>query len=130
MSENPQTLQSLFGDILRNASDLAQKEFALFRAEMNDNIRLMFTGMAMIVAAAIFAIAALILFTKALVDWLATIVHSDALAALIVGGVMALVAIALALLGRRSIAAFSVTPKRTLKAIKQDADVLSERAAG
>ncbi|NNC01059.1 phage holin family protein, partial [Corallococcus exiguus] len=93
MSENPQTLQSLFGDILRNASDLAQKEFALFRAEMNDNIRLMFTGMAMIVAAAIFAIAALILFTKALVDWLATIVHSDALAALIVGGVMALVAI-------------------------------------
>ena len=46
-------------------------------------------GLAMVVVAAIFAIAAVMLLTESLVEWLATVVNSEALAALIVGGVMA-----------------------------------------
>jgi F0F1-type ATP synthase membrane subunit c/vacuolar-type H+-ATPase subunit K len=129
MSGGPQSIQGLFGEALRETSDLAQKEFALFRTEMNHNIRIMFTGLAMVVVAAIFAIAAIILFTKSLVDWLATVVGSEALAALIVGGVMAALAIGLGLYGRHAMSSFSITPERTVRSIKRDAEVLSERSA-
>jgi F0F1-type ATP synthase membrane subunit c/vacuolar-type H+-ATPase subunit K len=96
---------------------------------MNQNIRSLFIGLAMIVGAAVFAIAALILFTKSLVDWLATVVNSEALAALIVGGVMAAIAIGLGLYGRHMMSSFSITPERTVRSIKRDAEVLSERSA-
>ncbi len=129
MAGGPQTIQGLFGDALRETTDLAQKEFALFRTEMNQNIKALFMGLALVVAAAVFAIAALILFTKSLVDWLATVVHSEALAALIVGGVMAAIAIGLGLYGRHLMSSFSMTPQRTVRSIKRDAEVLSERSA-
>jgi hypothetical protein len=127
-SEN-QSIQSLFGEALRESSDLAQKEFALFRSEMTQNVRTMFIGLAMVVVAAIFAIAAIILLTDSLVSWLAGVVGSEALAALIVGGVMAVIAIGLGLYGRSSMSAFTLTPQRTVQSVKRDAQVLSERVA-
>ncbi|MGO4707133.1 phage holin family protein [Microvirga sp. 2MCAF38] len=130
MSGDPQTIQTLVGDVLRESSDLAQKEFALFRAEMNHNIRALFAGLAMFVVAAIFAIAAIMLLTKSLVEWLATILHSEALAALIVGGALALVAIGLGLYGRRAISAVTLAPRRTSRSIRRDAEILSERSPG
>jgi F0F1-type ATP synthase membrane subunit c/vacuolar-type H+-ATPase subunit K len=124
-----QSIQSLFGEALRETSDLAQKEFALFRTEMSYGVRTMFMGLAMVVAAAVFAIAAVILFTESLVKWLATVVNSEALAALIVGGVMAVIAIGLGLYGRKAMSSLSLAP-RTIKSIKRDSEVLSERVSG
>lgn len=129
MKPDNQTLHTLLGDALRDSSELAQKEFALFRTEMSESVRRMFMGLAMIVVAAIFAMAALILFTDALVHWLAGYVGSEALAALIVGGGMALVAIVLGLVGRSAIASFTLQPRRTLRSVRRDAEVLSERVA-
>jgi F0F1-type ATP synthase membrane subunit c/vacuolar-type H+-ATPase subunit K len=125
-----QTIQSLVGEALRESTDLAQKEFALFRTEMTQNVRTIFIGLAMVVVAAIFAIAAIILFTDALVNWLATVVNSEALAALIVGGVMAVIAIGLGLYGRHAMSASSLAPQRTVRSLKRDAEVLSERVTG
>ena len=125
-----QTIQGLVGEALRESTDLAQKEFALFRNEMTQNIRTIFIGLAMVVAAAIFAIAAIMLFTEALVNWLATIVNSEALAALIVGGLMAVIAIGLGLYGRHAMSASSLAPQRTVRSLKRDAEVLSERVTG
>jgi uncharacterized membrane protein len=125
-----QTIQGLVGEALRESTDLAQKEFALFRNEMTQNVRTIFIGLAMVVAAAIFAIAAIMLFTEALVNWLATIVNSEALAALIVGGVMAVIAIGLGLYGRHAMSASSLAPQRTVRSLKRDAEVLSERVTG
>jgi F0F1-type ATP synthase membrane subunit c/vacuolar-type H+-ATPase subunit K len=124
-----QSIQSLFGEALRETGDLAQKEFALFRTEMSNGVRTMFLGLAMVVAAAVFAIAAVILFTESLVKWLATVVNSEALAALIVGAVMAAIAIGLGLYGRKAMSSFSLAP-RTIKSIKRDSEVLSERVSG
>jgi putative intracellular protease/amidase len=70
------------------------------------------------------------LFTEALVDWLATILDSRALAALIVGGAMALIAVGLVLYGRHAMSAASLVPKRAVRSVKRDAEVLSERVAG
>jgi hypothetical protein len=125
-----QTIQGLVGEALRESTDLAQKEFALFRSEMTQNVRTIFIGLALVVVAAIFAIAAIMLFTEALVDWLATVVNSEALAALIVGGIMAVIAIGLGLYGRHAMSSSSLAPQRTVRSLKRDAEVLSERVTG
>jgi uncharacterized membrane protein YqjE len=124
-----QTIQGLVGEALRESTDLAQKEFTLFRTEVSQNIRTLFMGLAMVVVAAIFAIAAVMLLTESLVEWLATVVNSQALAALIVGGVLALIAIGLGLWGRSAMTSSSLMPQRTMRSLKRDAEVLSERGA-
>ena len=124
-----QTIQGLVGEALRESTDLAQKEFTLFRTEVSQNIRTLFMGLAMVVVAAIFAIAAVMLLTESLVEWLATVVNSEALAALIVGGVLALIAICLGLWGRSAMTSSSLMPQRTMRSLQRDAEVLSERGA-
>lgn len=129
MQGNNHTIQGLVGEALRESTDLAQKEFTLFRTEISQNIRTLFIGLALVVVAAIFAIAAVMLLTESLVEWLATVVNSEALAALIVGGVLAIVAIGLGLYGRHAMSASTLTPQRTMRSLKRDAEVLSERGA-
>src|SRR5215210_4662109 len=97
---NPQTIHALLGEALRESTDLARKELALFKTEMTENIRTLVTALAMIAGAAVVALVALIFLLQALVDWLATVVDSDALAALIVGVAMAAIAVGLGLYGR------------------------------
>ena len=125
-----QGIQNLIGEALRDTSDLARKEMALFKAELSDNVRTLLMGIAMIAGAAVFAIAAIILFTEALVKWLATVVGSEALSALIVGGVMAAVAVGLVLYGRSTMSAASLAPQRSVRSVQRDAKVLSESVAG
>jgi F0F1-type ATP synthase membrane subunit c/vacuolar-type H+-ATPase subunit K len=120
-------LQNLFGEALRDTTDLARKEFTLFRTEMSHNVRTLFMGLAMMVAAAVFAVATVMLLTDALVVWLAGIVGSAALAALIVAGGMAVIAIALGLWGRSAMSSASLTPKHTMRSLQRDSEVLSER---
>lgn len=125
-----QGIQNLIGEALRDTTDLARKEMALFKAELSDNVRTLLMGIAMIAGAAVFAIAAIILFTEALVKWLATVVGSEALSALIVGGVMAAVAVGLVLYGRSTMSAASLAPQRSVKSVQRDAKVLTESVAG
>lgn len=127
---NPQTIHALLGEALRESTDLARKELALFKTEMSDNIRSLVLALAMIAGAAVFAIVALIFLLQALVDWIATLVGSDALAALIVGLVMAAIAAGLGLYGRSTISATSLAPTRTVQSVRRDAEVISERASG
>lgn len=129
-ANNHQTIQGLVGEALRESTDLAQKEFNLFRTEMSQSVRTLFIGLAMVVVAAIFAIAAIMLLTESLVEWLAVVLESEALAALIVGGVMAVIAIGLGLYGRHAMSASSLAPQRTMRSLKRDAEVLSERVTG
>jgi hypothetical protein len=124
-----QSIQNLVGDALRESSELAQKEFALFRTEITQNVRTMFIGLAMVVVAGIFAIAALLVLTQALVAWLATVFESTALAALIVGGVLAIIAIGLGLYGRSSMSSSTLVPQRTVRSVKRDTQVLTERVS-
>ncbi|HSH78738.1 MAG TPA: phage holin family protein [Herpetosiphonaceae bacterium] len=126
---DPQTMPALLSDALRESSDLARKEMALFKTEMTDNIRSLVSGLVMIIAAAVFAVAALIFLLQALVEWLATVVHSEALAALIVGVVMAAITVGLGLYGRSTMASASLAPTRTAQSVRRDAEVISERVS-
>jgi sterol desaturase/sphingolipid hydroxylase (fatty acid hydroxylase superfamily) len=124
------SIQRLLADALRESADLARKEFTLFRTEMSDNVRTIAMGLVMVIAAAVVSILALIWLTQSLVDWLATKVDSHALAALIVGGALAVVAIILGLYGRSAMSKTSLAPTRTARSLQQDKDVLTERASG
>ena len=131
MAENPPSgIQTLIGDALREGSNLAQKEIALFRTEMASNVRALGLGVGMMVAAGAFLVAAIILLTQSLVKWLATVVQSEALAALIVAVAALVVAVGLALWGRSTMSASTLVPSRTGRQVRQDARVLSERISG
>jgi hypothetical protein len=126
---NPESIHDVFAEALRASSDLARKELALFRAELSEGIRQVFLGIAMMVGAAVFAVAALMLFSDALEEWLATVVNSEALAALIVGVAVALTAVGLALYGRKLFSSFRLVPAQTMRSIQSDTRVLSERVS-
>ena len=126
----PNGLQGLIGDALRETNELARKEIALFRNEMTSNVRSLFIGLGLLVGAAVFGVVALFVLVDALVKWLATVVHSEALAALIVGGVLLVVAVILALVGRNAMSLSTLAPVRTSRQVRQDARALSERVSG
>src|SRR3954468_24495842 len=116
----------LLGEALRESSDLAQKELALFRAEVSESMRTLAMALVMVVVAAVFVILALIWLTQALVYWLAPVGGSPALAGLIVGGGLAVIAVGLGLYGRSAISKTSLAPTRTTRSLQQDAEVLTE----
>lgn len=126
----PSSIQTLIGDALRETNDLARKEIALFRNEMTSNLRSLFLGIAMLVGAAVFGVVAMLVLVDALVKWLATVVNSEWLAALIVGGTMLVVAIGLALWGRSTMSLSTLAPTRTTRQVREDARTLSERVSG
>jgi len=131
MSNGPNSsIQGLIGDALRETNELARKEIALFRNEMTSNVRSLFVGLGLLVGAAVFGVVALFVLVDALVKWLATVVHSEALAALIVGGVLLVVAVVLALVGRNAMSLSALAPVRTSRQVRQDARALSERVSG
>jgi hypothetical protein len=131
MAETPPSgIQTLIGDALREGSNLAQKEIALFRTEMSGNVRALGLGVGMMVCAGAFLVAAIILLTQSLVKWLATIVQSEALAALIVAVGTLVVAAGLALWARSTMSVSTLVPTRTGRQVRQDARVLSERISG
>ena len=99
------------------------------RAELSEGIRQMFLGIALIVVAAVSAIGAIMLLLEALVEWLATVLDSEALAALIVGIAVVLVAVGLGLYGRKAFSSLSLIPTRTVRSVQTDKKVLSERVS-
>ncbi len=130
MSAGSGNIQSLIGDALRETGELARKEIALFRTEMTNNVRALFVGLAMIVAAAVFAVVSLFVLVDALVKYVATLVHSEWLAALIVGGALLLIALVLGFIGMRMMSVSNLAPTRTTRQVRQDARALSERVTG
>ncbi|MFB0491223.1 putative phage tail protein [Methylobacterium sp. OAE515] len=129
-SAGPSSIQSLIGDALRETNELARKEIALFRAEMAGNIRQLIVGLACMVGSAVFAVVALLVLIGALVKWLATVVGSEWLSALIVGGVLLVIAVGMALWARSVLSLSTLAPTRTTRQVRQDAQALSERVSG
>ncbi|MEG9527225.1 MAG: phage holin family protein, partial [Hyphomicrobiales bacterium] len=98
-----------------------------FRTELAQGVHRISFGLSLLLVAAVFAIAGLFTLLLALVKGIAVLVQSDALAALIVGGVFLLLAIGLGLFGRSKTSLSTLEPTRTGRQVKQDAQVLTER---
>jgi uncharacterized membrane protein YqjE len=119
-------IQQLLADAFADSTNLAQKEFALFKAEMGANMRTLAMAIGMFVGAAVFAVISLSLLIQSLVEWLATKLESEALASLIVAVLMGAVAGGLVLYGRSKLSATTLTPERTLRNVQRDARVVTE----
>jgi uncharacterized membrane protein YqjE len=124
------SLHTLVADAIRDGADLLRQELGLFKAEMSENVGRLTKSLAMFAGAAIFSIAALIWLTQALVFGLAIIVASQWIAALIVGVLLIVIAGILAMVGKSWLSAASLAPTRTVKTLKQDGELLSERVSG
>jgi low temperature requirement protein LtrA len=83
----------------------------------------------MFLAAAIFAVASLIWLTQALVDGIDVFIQRKWLSALIVGALLAAIAGVLAMVGKSKLSATSLTPNRTVRSLKRDGEVLTERVS-
>lgn len=121
------SLQSLVGDAIRDGADLLRQELGLFRAEMKENVGGLLVGLALFLVAAVFAVASLIWLTQAAVYGLTLLTHRDWLSALIVGGVLLLIALAMVIVGKNKLSAAGLIPSRTVGSIKRDSQVLADR---
>lgn len=121
------SIPTLVGDAVRELRDLVGSEITLFRTELAQGVHRISLGLSLLLVAAVFAIAGLFTLLLALVKGIAVLVQSDALAALIVGGVFLLLAIGLGLFGRSKTSLSTLEPTRTGRQVKQDAQVLTER---
>ncbi|MDF2598187.1 MAG: hypothetical protein K0Q54_1010 [Methylobacterium brachiatum] len=121
------SIPTLVGDAVRELRDLVADELTLFRAEMAQGVHRISLGLTLLIAAAVLAITGLFTLLLALVKGIAVLVHSDALAALIVGGTFLVLALGLGLYGRSKASLSGLEPTRTGRQIKQDAQILTER---
>lgn len=128
MSEpRPRTVPELAGDAIRETQELVSTEIRLLRAEMAESLQHLMLALGLFVAAGVFVLTALLVWIFALVKALAVLLQSDALAALVVGGVFAVIAVALALFGRSKASLSGLEPTRTERQVRQDAAIITER---
>lgn len=123
----PRTIPNLVRDAIRETRDLISSEIALLRAEMTGSLQHLSRALSLFIAAGVFVLAGLVVLILALVKGLAVLLHSDALSALVVGGVFAAIAVALALLGRSKASLSGLEPSRTERQVRQDVAIITER---
>jgi VIT1/CCC1 family predicted Fe2+/Mn2+ transporter len=121
------SLGVLVTELSRDITTLFRKEIELARAETSEKITQAMVAVGAIASGAILAIGALIVLLQALVIAIAELGVPPALAALIVGVVVAVIAYALIYKGTRDLKAGSLAPTRTLDSLKRDARVAKEQ---
>ena len=117
---------SVVADILTNLSSLIRNEINLARAEVTENLTKAVTAVGLIVGAIVIALVALNVLAGALVIALTAAGLEGGWAALLVGGVMAVIAGVLAAKGLNDLRASSLAPTRTADDIKRSAQNIKE----
>ena len=121
------SLKELFSDLTHSVTTLFRKEIELARAETSEKVSQAGGAAGAIAAGGILALAALIVLLGALVAALDELMP-PALAALIVGGIVAIIAFALIYKGINDLKASSLAPTRTVEALRRDAHMVKEHA--
>ena len=121
-------LRGLVGSIAGDATDLVRGEIALSRAEAEQKIDRMTTGIISLFGAMMLAYAGLVIaliagaiaLTRLVPDWAAY---------LIVGGIVLLIGIALAFAARKALSLSAMVPHRTIRNVQADTRVIKEHVA-
>jgi drug/metabolite transporter (DMT)-like permease len=122
------SLRELFSDLTQSVTTLFRKEIELARAETSEKLSQAGVAAGALAAGGILALAALMVLLQALVIALAELGLAPALSALIVGGVVAIIAFALIYKGMNDLKASSLAPTRTVEALRRDAHMVKEHA--
>jgi hypothetical protein len=109
-------------------SRLMQDEIVLAKAEVSRNISRAGMGLAMIGVAALLTLTALNVLAGALVAYLAANGLTAGTAAVLVGGVLLVVALILALVGKSRLTADALAPNRAMTNVKSDFETVKEHS--
>lgn len=119
---------ALVGDLLTQTTDLFRKEIQLLRAELGEKANQAAVAVGMLVGAVILALVALNVLAAALVAALSNIMDAG-WAALIVGGILAIIAWIMASKGMNDLKATNLAPERTANAVAKDASMAKGKAS-
>jgi hypothetical protein len=121
------SVKELLGDLTQSVTTLFRTEIELARVETSEKISQAGVAAGAIAGGGILALAALIVLLQALVIALTELGLAPALSALIVGGVVAIIAFALIYKGMNDLKASNLAPNRTLEALRRDAHMVKEQ---
>ena len=113
------SLGELFSDLSQQTAELIRQEMRLAKAELSDKLADVGKNVAMIAAAAVFALAALMAVTAGIVLLLVEVGVEPWLAAVITAVVMGLVAFLLAQSGLAALRKKSIAPVETMDSLKE-----------
>lgn len=117
---------NLLTEVMGHISNLVRKEFDLARTEVSQNISKAGIAIGLLVGALVVALVALHVLAAALVAGIAELGLDAGWAALIVGGVLAIVAFAMVSKGINDLKLSSLAPTRTVKNVQRDAEAVKE----
>jgi len=120
-------LGALASDAVGQAANLVQLEFRLARTELKENILAWRTGAVLVLAGAVFAIAALFLVLQSLVVVIVATGVKPEVAILIVAGGCLLVAGIFVTVGSRRLSLDELAPDRTVDQLSRDKNMVKEK---
>jgi hypothetical protein len=125
--ESTETTPGLFAQVLDHLGALVRNEVDLARAEIAENLGRAGTALMLLLAAVIVALVALDVLAAAAVVALAEVAELSAgWSALIIGGVLILLAVILGARAMRDLKPENLAPRRTVRSLRADAETAKE----
>ena len=121
------SVTGLMSDLIADASTLFRQEIRLAQAEGTEKITQAAIGAVAILGGLLVATCALLVLLQALVIALSEYM-APALAALVVGVVVALIAFVMIWQGKRNLSPDKLMPQRTMQSLRDDKDMVMEKA--
>ena len=122
------SLGELFGDLMRETSNLVRQEVQLAKTEMTQKAAIVGKSLGLAIAGALLGLGAFGAFVATMILLLVKFGLDAWLAALIVTAVLGGLAAALALMGISAIKKASLAPKHTVETLKEDVQWAKEQA--
>jgi hypothetical protein len=129
MSESERSIAELFRQLSRDLGTLLRQESELARTEVRQKAGQVAIAGAAFGSGGLVGFAGFLILLQALVAWLAGVLDSTALAALLVGGLALLAGAGLVLLGRSRLKAEKLVPRKTVESLRQDAELATGHGA-
>jgi hypothetical protein len=117
------SIPQLFSDLIADFGALLRTEARLARAETSEKFSQLIASIGMIVVGAVMLIPALVILLQAIVDALVGAGLGPVAAAMIVGGVVVVLGLALLVFGLRRFSPERFIPHRTMEQFERDAEV-------
>lgn len=130
VSKMDQPLGNLFTDFRREISSLLQKEVDLGRAEINEKVSQVGSGLASLAAGAAVLLVGLLVLLNVVVFFVALFLPPSMapwLAPLIVGGIVTIIGIIMVAKGRSNLKPDNLKTSRTAESIRQDSQLVREQ---
>ena len=121
---------SLFTELTQETTTLVQQEVALAKAEMSEKISQVGSGLATLIIGGFILFAGLLKLLDAVIFGIAELLPPDLtpwLAALIVGGIVAIIGAVMLQKGRSNLKSGNLVPQRTAESLRRDKEFAKEQ---